>query len=46
MSKVMVPHQHDDADGMDIAYFLQKGVVTQRLKPNAPGGSGGEKPKQ
>jgi len=43
MSKVMVPKQHDEADGMDIAYFLQKGVVTQRLKSN-PSGGAPEKP--
>ena len=46
MSKVMVPQPQDDADGMDIAYFLQKGVVTQRLKPNTPGGPAGDKPKK
>ncbi len=44
MSKVMVPQQTDEAEGMDIAYFLQAGVVKQRLKPSSPSGAGGEPP--
>ena len=42
-SHIVVPHKLDDADGLDIKYFLQAGVVKQRLNP-APPGSKGEPP--
>ena len=36
MSKIVVPAQMSDADGLDIQYFLKAGVVHQRLKSSTP----------
>ncbi len=44
MSKIMAPQVVDDAEGLDMEYFLKAGVVQQRLKSPAPPGTEGEKP--
>ena len=44
-SRIVVPIKVDEADGMDIGYFLQAGVVKQQLKPKSPPGSPAEPPK-
>ena len=35
-SRIVVPIKVEEADGMDIAYFLKAGVVKQQLKPTTP----------
>lgn len=44
MSKIMVPQVVDDAEGLDMEYFLKAGVVQQRLKSQSPPSGEGEKP--
>ena len=43
-SKIMVPQKVEEAEGMDIEYFLKAGVVKQRLKSDKPSASPGESP--
>ena len=43
-SKIMVPQKVEDAEGMDIEYFLKAGVVKQRLKTDKPSAAPGEPP--
>jgi DNA-directed RNA polymerase subunit RPC12/RpoP len=43
-SKIIVPQSLDDAEGLDIEYFLKAGVVQQKLKDKTPPGSADQPP--
>jgi DNA-directed RNA polymerase subunit RPC12/RpoP len=45
-SRIIVPQPSDDAEGLDIEYFLKAGVVQQKLKSKSPPDSSGEPPKK
>ena len=46
-SRIVVPIKVDEADGMDIGYFLKAGVVKQQLKSkNQPGSTSETPPKK
>jgi DNA-directed RNA polymerase subunit RPC12/RpoP len=45
-SRIIVPQVSDDAEGLDIEYFLKAGVVRQKLKSKEPPKGGAEPPKK
>jgi hypothetical protein len=45
VSKIVVPVQVTEMEGLDIQYFLEAGVVHQRLKATAPPNPAPDPPK-